>query len=237
MSSVVQGKNTVLELYIIDTWYPLLCATDMTFSVTQEIVLKTGPNSGAWREKTTRLSEWSASVTGLTKIENSAESLTFFHTLQESVRLVTQTVRLTFEDDEGNGKQITGEAVIVSNDINGPETDFSNATINFEGTGAYEMDVIEPPTPLAIDIFSDYWQTVNGNDYISGASTLLSYSLGVTDEILEVDVEGVQYDVITSGTPINRECIFDSSIGRITFRAGLVFDGSERVFVEFKRTI
>lgn len=245
MASPVHGRNAIIEMWVTDTWYPILCGTDMNLHVEQETILKTGPNSGTWRERIARISQWSASVTGLTKIDNSAESLTWFWAVQESVRLVTQYLRFTFEDEQGGGKQITGYALITSNDITGPAADFSNATITFEGTGELVIAVIEPPALVTVNYYSDYWATTNGLNYISGASSGTSpaavafggaFTLGATDVILVVTLEGIQYDVILTGTPVGRECKFTSGNGRITFPSDIIFDGSQRVWVEFKRT-
>lgn len=236
MPTPVHGKYCVLEIYVIDTWLKLLCGTDITFNMTHETIYKTGPNSGLWRQKVLGLSEWNASVTGLTMVDVTADTLTFFYTLQESVWGFTKTIRLTFQDEDGVAKQISGDAVITSHDINGPVEDFSNGVIVFEGTGAISIASIPALIVGPKDVYSDYWQTVNGNNYIQGASFIQSYQLGINDTILEVDMEGMQFDVVV-GTPVNRECKFDSGNGRITFPADLIFDGNQRVFVEFKRPI
>jgi predicted secreted protein len=237
MSNPVHGSFGTLELWITDAWFAVLCGVDFTLQVNQETIYKTGPTSGTWRERVSRLSEWSASVTGLTMVENSATVVTFFYALQDAVRLKKQLIRLTYKDIDGNGKQITGDAYVVSNEINGPVTEFSTATILLEGTGLLNIGAITPPTPITITTYSDYWVTVNGQDYISGASAIYGFTLGATDTILEVDIEGVEYD-LTTGAILNRMCKFTSGTGRITFEAGAVlFTGTERVFVEFKRTV
>lgn len=239
MSSPVLGRLAVLEIWIDDAFFPVLCGTDLSLHLQQEVILKTGPNSGAWREKTTRLSEWNASVTGLTKIENSSESVTFFWTLQESVRLTTQLIRLTFQDEDGGGKQVKGYAVIVSQDINGPATDFSTASIVFEGTGHLEIDEIEGPIESEVSVLSDWWETVNGNNYIDGASTGnfdgTNYTLGASDRILDVAVNGEHFNQQLSGTVLNGHFEFISGSNKIQFEAGLIFTGSEEVFVIWDR--
>lgn len=86
------------------------------------------------------------------------------------------------------------------------------------------------PAPVGGNkVYSDYWQTTAGQTSVSGESVEHGYSLtGKT--IIEVSREGLQYDLITSGTPGERQCIYSS--GAITFRDA--FNPGETVFVEFK---
>lgn len=241
----VYGREVVLEMLVSGVYYPVLCATDCSFTRSPEVIEKTSPSSGLFKEFMTRREEWSMSVSGLTKIENAA-ALTFFYILQTSVRRLAQDIRITFTDSDGDSKQITGTVLIGEQIISGPASDFSNCSIEMKGTGAFAIADTAPPIPGTFDIFSDYWQTVNGQSYIDGASSGTSpaavanggaFTLAATnDEILEVSLEGDEYDVILSGTPGNRQCKFTTSPVRITFQAGVVFDGTQRVFVEFKRT-
>ena len=241
MAEAIHGKDVIIELLIDADYYPILCGTDCSFSRTPEFIPITGPESGLFREFMVRREEWSMSVSGLTKVANAA-TLSFFYMLQTSVRRTQQTVRMTFEDAAGAAKQITGSVYIGQLDINGPATEFSSASIELKGTGGYTIEDVEPPVVTEYEYFSDYWQTVNGQNYISGASsgeyTGVAYTLGATDIPMLVDVEGTSYNLVT-GTPTagERECRFTTSPQRITFPADLIFDGTQRVFVMFKRPI
>lgn len=237
MANPVLGADAVLEIKVDDTYYPALCATDMRYFYTPEFIEKTGPTSGLFSEYDVRLQSWGCTLNGLTKIANDTV-LSFFYLLQTSVRRVRQDIRLTFTDDESNSKQITGYAFIGSSEITGPVSGFCEATVELKGTGPFTIADVEPPTPETFDVLSDYWTTTNGLNYITGASAINSYTLDSdTDEILEVAMEGVQYDVV-SGTPTagTRTCQFNTSNDRIVFPSDVVFDGAQRVFVEFKRT-
>lgn len=235
MADAILGKNAVLEVKYEGVYYPVLCATDIRFTRSPEFIEKTGPNSGLFREYAIRIEEWSASASGLTKVENDA-SLSFFWMLQTSIRRIAQDIRITF-DDLVDSIQISGKAFIGNMDINGPVSGFSEATIELKGTGVITSAPVAPPIPPEIEIISDWWETVNGQNYIDGPSTGetngTQYTLESTDEILEVDVEGTQYDLISSGAPGNREAKFTVSPQRITVRDN--FDGTQRVYVEFKR--
>jgi len=147
---------------------------------------------------------------------------------------------MTFTDDSSNSKQITGLAFIGSMSISGPISDFAQCSISLKGTGAYDVQTTVIPTPTDYETLSDWWQTVNANTFVNGASsgehTGTMYTLADTDILLEVSMEGTQYDIITSGTPTGRTCKY-VSVGKVQFPADVIFDGSQRVFVEWKRPI
>jgi hypothetical protein len=240
MPSVIEGKNVLLEMYITASseYVPILCATDCTFRYTPEFITKTGPNSPA-REFALRIYEWAFDVTGLTKIANeSPSSLSFFYMLQSSIRRTSHDFRMTFEDDEGNDYEISGVGFVGESTINGPQTDFSNASIQIKGTGGVTIDFVADPTPGDFDVLSDWWQSSNGNSYINGASSGetdgINYTLQSTDEILRVWNEGGGYEIV-SGAPGNRECQLDLSNHKIKFADA--FDGNQRVAVLFKRPV
>lgn len=234
----VEGKNVVVELLVDAVYYPVLCGIDCTFSREVEFISIRTSDSSVFDEVMPRRENWSVTVNGVTKIENDTV-LTFFYLLQTSVRRNTHTIRVTFEDEDGDSKEITGTAYIGSESITGPQSDYANGSIEFRGTGAFTIQDVTPPVPPDIEIFSDYWTPSNGNAFINGASsgsyTGTAYTLGATDEIMEVRVEGTNYEVV-SGTPASgeRECQFDTGTLKINFP--ITFDGTQRVFVMFKRT-
>lgn len=241
MSNVVQGKDVIIEMLVegID-FQPILCGTDCSFSRVPDIIPITTTSSGLFPESMIRREGWSMNVSGLTKIANAA-SLTFFYMLQTAVRRLAQTVRVTFTDDEGADVQISGNVLIGQMDISGPYSDFAQSSIEFKGTGGFTITPVTPPVPIDFEYLADWWQTTNGHNYIDGASSGQQdgtpYTLGANDTLIEVDVEGTEFDIITSGTPVGRECKFNTSTFVITFPVDLIFDGSQRVYVEFKRAV
>lgn len=236
----VHGKDVIVEMLVEGDYYPILCGTDCTFSRVPEFIPTTSPSSGLFREYMIRREEWSMSVSGLTKIENSA-SLTFFYMLQTGVRRSKHTVRITFEDSDGNSKEINGSILIGQMDINGPFGDFSQCSIELKGTGAFVIGDVTPPIAGVVEYFADYWQTVDGQNYISGASSGqydgINYTLTADDEILGVSVEGTEfYASLSTPTPGEPEFEFVTSPVKILFPADLIFNGTQRVYVLFKRT-
>lgn len=241
MAEPVFGSGVIIEMYVDPEYIPILCGNDCTFTRTPEIIETTSPSSGLWQTYMIRREGWTMNVSGLTKIDNDT-ALTFFYMLQTAVRRTEQTIRMTFTDIDGNDIQISGQALIGPQSVSGPATDFAQCSIEFQGSGAFTVEGVTPPTPIDYLYISDWWQTVNGQIYIDGPSSGetdgTNYTLLLTDLILEVDMEGIQYDLV-SGTPTagRRECHFQTSPARIIFPSDVVFDGNQRVFVHFKRPV
>lgn len=232
---VIYGRDCVMEILLSEVWYPIMCQSDMTFNLTQEVILKTGPNSGLFREKTTRFAEASATVSGLSPIDNGL-TISVFYLLQESVRTQPQTIRLKYVDMAGSSKEINGQAVIVDTTIGAPVGDFCNSTIDFQFSGAFEVQAVTPPASGTVDEDADTWETVAGQNYISGLSTGWrdgTQKTLVGKEIIEVDREGMQYDFIGNDqTPGNRQCSWNTSLNRLVFQYN--FEAGETVFVIFR---
>jgi len=236
MSDPVHGRNVVIEMRNDDlSFTPILCGEDCSFSRSPEFIPVTSTGSGLFREYMIRREEWSMSVNGLTKINNGA-TLSFFYMLQTSVRRVLKYFRITFTDDVGDNKQIEGNAYIGQMDINGPISDFAKASIELKGSGAFTVTTVTNPVPVEYEIISDYWQTVNGQNYVNGTSESVLITLQNTDEVLAAFLEGIEYDLVGS-TPsaMSRECYFSTSPLRVIFP--ITFDGSQRVFLILKRPV
>lgn len=240
MANPVFGSRVTMEMQLDDlSWIDILCAQTISFSRVPEVINITSPSSGIWRSKMIRREEWSMSISGLTKIENDT-STTFFYMLTTGVRRDLLTVRITFEDELGDDKQIEGNVYVGRCDITTQVTDFSSCTIEFVGTDEFTISAVEDPGSQDTEVYGDYWATTNGQSYISGASSGqydgINYTLGATDVVLEVMMEGLGYELV-SGTPTagERECKWNTSNTRVEFPSDVVFDGSQRVMVLFKR--
>jgi hypothetical protein len=233
MSDVLIYDNCTLEMNIADEWYEVLCQVEMSFELTQEVILKTSVNSGLFREKATRLTEGACSVRGITPLEN-GDVISFFYIAQESIRTQPQTIRLKFIDQEGSSKQISGTAIISKCGIESRRVDFATASIDFEFSGDISIEDVPDPTGGGSEttVYSDWWSTTAGQNYISGSSSVRSYSL-VGKTILEVDRSGDQYDLIANNsTPGNRQCSWNTSTNRLVFQYD--FESNETVFVIFR---
>lgn len=226
----VEGKNVVFSMKVDGTYYPVLCATDMTFSKGVEKIEKTGPTSGGVRQWMLRLEQYTSTISGLTYVENDDE-LSFFYLLQESVRREEQDFKLVFTDGRGDTISLTGVGLIGDCDINGPATDFSNCNIEILWNQEPEFDQIDPPEGGACIESPLYLAFTSGTSVSDEALE----ATGV--EILHVEREGLGMTE-TSGTPVSgsREFKFTGGTGNgtIAFDADNPSTGDEVVYVLYR---
>jgi len=235
----VFGNNVQVYLLIGGIYYPALCGTDCAFKEEKEQVEASTITSGSFKEWRVRMISWSIDVSGLSKINNTDGQIAYFYLLQASVRMEAQTIKIKFTDVNNNSTEINGTAYILNSSITGPVAEFSNASITFLGTGPYDPSTIAGPgAPAAVDVKSDWWQTVNGNNFISSLSTGqtdgTTYLLGTADSVKLVFVEDANYKIVT-GTPTagTLECKLDLTNHKILFPQ--TFDGTQRVTVVWER--
>lgn len=225
----VHGKDILLSIKIDTTFYPVLCAIDMTFQCSQEVLLATSVDTGIWRRKRLRnLSEWSVSVSGLTKIDNIDGQVSFFYLLQQNIRGAEQIIQIMFTDYDLNTQVLEGMVLIPELSINGNVSSFSDVSITFEGTGevTIQQAVSGVVSGVCEDLTSDTWLVTAGQTSISGVGQQGRSFAG--KEILEVDREGLQHDY-TSGTPGNRQYGYNGTL--ISFDPTNPFNAGETIFV------
>lgn len=232
----VFGENAYVELLITGVYYPVFCADDCVFKEQTEIVEASTITSSIFKEWRPRMKQWSFDVSGLTKIDNTDGPLSYFWLLGASIAMTPQTIRATYIDKEGHTYQIGGTCYIQTSSINSAITDWSEASVTFIGTGGLNTGTIAPPVVAGTLIKSDWWNTVNGNAFINGASTGntdgTTYTLVNTDAVKLVAVEGIVYDIVP-GAPGNRQCQLDLVNNKIKVQNA--FDGTQHVFVAWER--
>lgn len=233
----IHGTDILLSLKIGASFIPVLCAIDMTYSCSQEIVLATSASTGKWRQKRLRgLSEWNVSLTGLTKIDNSDGQVSFFYLLQENIRGSEQIIQIMFEDADGNTQVLEGTVLIPELSLNGNVSSFADVSVVFEGTGPVEITEAvsggdqSGESDLCDQLVSDTWLVVAGNSNISGAGQQGRSFAG--KEILEVDRSGLSHDY-TSGAPGNMQYGYNGTL--ITFDSTNPFNEGETIFVLWKQ--
>jgi hypothetical protein len=228
------GKDVNVEALVNGVYVTIGCATTISFEFENELIARTDVNAGLNRKKRVRLSDSRGSVQGLTMIENTSTRLTAFHFLQEAVRRSEQDMRFVFMSEDGDSRVIAGkflvQALSLTGDHSGPG--FSEFDLRLEGTGGITIGTVDSPgddSGLGCpDMDSDTWVMEEGQTSISGLGQEGKSFAG--REILEVDVEGLQYDY-KDGAPGNREYAYNGTEISVEIPAP---EGGQRVFVIWK---
>lgn len=226
----IQGKDAVLEIFVTDGYYPILCAIDFTLATEPEFITKTGPTSGLFREFQKRIEGWSVQLNGLTKVENGT-TISWFYLIQTAVRRAVQQIRITFTDSEGDTMVFTGSVLIGAQTITGPVSGFSQAAVEFKGTGGYELDtVIDPPAEQECEVEDTLYLTL-----AEGATSVTDALLTATGVVILGVSRSGQVHSETTGTPFSLEFVFTTGTGTISFDPTNPGNaGGEPVTVEYK---
>lgn len=239
-NSPILGYGVAIHMHDGSSYKPVLCGETCTFNRQVETIEKTSPTSGNFRQYQKRREGWTADVSGLTRIANDA-SLTFFYMLQTSVRNQEHPLRFVFTDPEGATKQIQGTALITDESITGTAGDFAKASISFLGTGAFVVADVDPPAPVVYEELSDFWDMPAGINYcdLAAVSVEHGYAISAGYILLEVDLEGQGFEIITTGSVgTNRNCKLNTSTFILNFSTDVIAEGfARRVFVFFKRPV
>lgn len=219
--NLVKGKRIVCAMIVGGNAYPIFCAKTAELVLEQDVVEVTSVNSGSDREYEPGMASQSLNCTGIHILDNTGSKISANY-LRSPIRKVAQAFRITQTDDDGNVyvENFTGiiERVSISRDVAG----YAQSAVDIKIIGATSSTTVLPPNPDGTGRI--YLSTTPGAHTVSNA--ILS---GKT--ILEVELEGVGYDVV-SGTPITRQCNFSGTT--ITFEATLAFDTGAIVFVLYQ---
>ncbi len=257
MSDLVLGKNVTVTMLIGSEYLPLFCAKSMGFSYDQEAIESTTNTSGFDRTYEVGLGTAKLNLTGITKTSDITK-VGPFYLFQQSVRRQKQSIRLVFNAQDASVKTITFTALIIRNGFTSDILSWAQCSIDFQISGPVDIgDVIPIPSGgggsggsgssgggsssgTTDIVLSDWWNTTNGNNSIEGLSSGetdgTNYTLVITDTILIVFVEGLQFSIVMgTPTPGQRECSLDLINNRIIFPSDLIFDGSQTVTVVWER--
>lgn len=243
MNRLIKGDNFLLQLKIDGDYYDIFCAKSGEFLIEQEEREVTTITSGSDREFNAGMSAGTLTASGLTTIDNAEDKISALYLMQQSVRRQKLEWRCFFTADNGDTQQATFSGIIRSVSIPKDGFAYVSSTLVVRISGAVTFsDIVVGPT-TSYEYFSDYWDTVNGQNYVTGASsgeyTGTAYTLTDTDTVLMVDYEGTSFNLVT-GTPTQgeRECRFITTAPvRVVFPSDLIPDGTQRVFIMFKRPV
>lgn len=229
MNNEVFGTGVSVRAKVDGDYITIGCASSCGFSYENEIIGKTDVNAGLFRKKRVRISDCRGNVSGVITTSSSATRLSVVHFSQEAIRRSEVDMQFVFEDGDANVIVIQGLFLVQAVDLSSDVAAFAEFSLNLEGTGGIDVTEIQPPGDVVCEqIFSDWWTTTPGASGISGTGNAgLSFA---GHDVIEVDREGLEHDIVTSGTPGNRQAKYTGG-STITFDPTNTFNAGETVFV------
>lgn len=188
------------------------CATGMDFYYDTEMIEKATVGTAGHKRWTYGMSEWGLTLYSLTVIVPTPTMYTVFDSLLESLRKIGLDIELIFEDSVGNLKVLSGRCMIPRTAISASENGFSSDTIELKGDGTFTIGTtLSTPGPsLTTDV-----KVINYTS-ASGGENTLTFPATIGKEILYVARDGVGKEVITVGTPNDKQVKWNSGSGEFT---------------------
>jgi hypothetical protein len=163
MSNLIQGKNAVMQKKVGSSFFSIACAKSCTFSYQNELIPKTGPNSGLFRDSRARIGTCQATFNGVLRSDNGLTYVSGFHFLEEAVRRTKGDYRILFTDNDGGLKVINITGLLDVVNINGNAVGFySEFDLSIIGT-SFSIATSTPPPGGVAPIYSDWWSTTPGS--------------------------------------------------------------------------
>lgn len=236
MANKVQGKNIKGYMKVDGQYYPIFCGKTLSFSIEQDELETSTVTSGVMRTYVAGMGNATFEVGGVTILDNTESRIAITYLQQKSISQATQSWKIGLTDDDGSSIYYLFDGIIRSTSFDKSIPGYSQSSLTVRVTGDINITTVDPPPPGGLPeiVRSDWWTMAAGDTYIDGQSDVHAYSLTAVT-VLEVDRSGVQYDIITSGTPTNRQCKHNNTTGVINFDTALPSAG-ETVFVLFKYT-
>lgn len=216
MRDFVYGRDVVILAWKGDDYYPFACAEQVAIEMRSELIESTTGDSGAWEywEYTGRNS-WSARLKGTTVLQDSIDTLWFsWELFLLSVRSQKLDLKIMFTDKEGNEKYATGEGLIPVSSISGDADELSDYDLEIKGSGALDMNGLLI-TPTGTTVKRILWITTGSEPNKVQNNALIG--IDKSQIMLVTNEDQVKFEVIDSGTPTDRQCLLDNTLGELEF--------------------
>ena len=135
MTNTIQGNDAVLSLYKND-WVVFLCATDIGLQIDIDVLQTRGPGDGHWGKNTYQKINYSISLSGALKMNNTSDTnFSGFDTLENIKGFVHLPFMISYIDDADNVKSVQGQAMITGLNFGATAGSVVKNDVNFLGDG------------------------------------------------------------------------------------------------------
>ena len=214
---IVKGENIILFIYDDGMWKPVVCGRDCSFETQAEDIETSITGSGVWRTFEYVALTWTCSFDGVILLDGLNElSLQDLRAYQYSRQKVL--IRYQRQDDNSNVYTDEGYALISSISDTGNYQDVGTFSIELKGTGPLTSVIVPTPVDPAGKVKRFEYTATGGEDSFTDTDL-------INKDVIDVVVDGVgRSSIITSGTPVAQEVLYDSTTGTITMPFDLETD-------------
>jgi hypothetical protein len=221
--SAITGKDVIVLIYIEEAWRYYACATSCSLTVSTSMIETSTTGSGLYTTYIPQRHDITGTISGIVNLDMpNMLNLADLRALQLSMTKLL--MRFSREGSSGNNYTDEVEFYITNSTDSGDVNGIAAFDIDLQGTGA--LTQIFTPTPLSNYIMYRYDGTAEGGETEITIPTLINKS------VLSVVIDGIGYTIITSGSPGDKEVIYDSVTG--TFTVGIPLEPGQKYYILYQ---
>ena len=206
--SLVAGENYIFYIYDGGTWKQYVCARSGNMSINTENIETTVTGSGNYKTFKPTVHSYSAQIDGVISL-NVSGSLTIADL--QALQLAKTRLLCRFTQTSQAGDIYTKEAYfyITNSTDTGSFDGIATFNLSLLGTGSITQ-IFTPPSPTTGTVYR--YPEVGSTAPVSSGTYTISLPTLAGKSILGVWKDGVgNNDIITSGTPIDKEVLYDTA--------------------------
>ena len=206
---LVRGENVVLEIYDDGEWKILACARSCNLTIDTDLIETSTTGTGVNRTFLPTANTFGGSFEGLVNLDQ-PDLITMDNLITLQLSHTLLLTRFVFTDTANNFFIFSGAFYITNISTGGGLNDAANFSVQVKGTGVPSTSTT-PPTPIITAVVR-YEFTTSANQV-----TLTDVAL-IGKDIIEAFIGPTPLaPILTSGTPIANEGVYDSATGSLTW--------------------
>lgn len=222
----VAGKDVLALIFYNGQWRNYACGLSISMDVTTDFIETSTRGNGKSKTFIPTMDEWTATLEGVMTLEQSGLlSLPDFRDIQDAQMALL--LRSQHTDDVGNIYTEEGTAYISRTTDTGAVEGAATFTIELRGTGA-RTRIYTTTATSSLPVMRLEYTGVGGEDSFTAALLVGKTAIAIFRDGLE------QSKLLLTGTPINKEVLFDGTTGTLTFDAGNPLATGEEVAVLYQ---
>ena len=222
----VAGKDVLALIFYNGQWRNYACGLSISMDVTTDFIETSTRGNGKSKTFIPTMDEWTATLEGVMTLQQSGLlSLPDFRDIQEAQ--IALLLRSQHTDDVGNIYTEEGTAYISRTTDTGAVEGAATFTIELRGTGA-RTRIYTTTATSSLPVMRLEYTGVGGEDSFTDALLVGKTAIAIFRDGIE------QSKLLLTGTPINKEVLFDSLTGTLTFDAGNPLATGEEIAVLYQ---
>lgn len=220
--SIVPGENWIGRTDDGGIWKPYVCARSGSFNLSTEVIETTVTGSGDFKTFEATVHGFTANIDGVISLLVTG-SVTLADLQAKQLAKERMLWRFTKTDISGNIYVQEAYFYITNSTDTGSFDGISTFSISLQGTGALTT-IFTPPSPTTGEVYR--YPAMGSTAPVSAGTVSITVAGLGNKTILGVYKDGIgNNDIILSGTPVDKEVLYETSGSDGVFTWAIPFDG------------